>query len=113
MALVTVDRAQPGMVLAACVTDRKGRRLIPGDVELTERHIQALQMWGVAQVEIVGDTPAEATQTALPPEEEARIRQETDELFGEADRDHPFMSALYEYAVRHAIGGAGTTGGNE
>lgn len=112
MALVTVDRAQPGMVLAAAVNDRKGRRLIPADVELTERHIQALQMWGVAQVEIEGDSPAEPAQTALPPEEEARIRAEIDERFGEADRAHPFMSALYEYAVGHAMSGASTQGEN-
>lgn len=110
MGLVTVDRAQPGMILTAAVTDRRGRRLIPADVELTERHIQALQMWGVPHIEVEGDGPEDTPQTSLPPEEEERIRKEVDERFGGADREHPFTSALYEWAVSRAMSGAGPAG---
>lgn len=110
MGLVTADRAQPGMVLAADVTDRRGRRLIPAAVELTERHVQALRMWGVPQIEIEGDGPEAPAQTALPPEEEERLRSEVDERFGDANRDHPFTGALYECAVKHALSGGSTAG---
>lgn len=100
------------MVLAAAVTDRRGRRLIPAEVELTERHIQALQMWGVPHVEVEGDSPDEPLATTLAPEVEERIRAEVDERFGDADRSHPFTSTLYDWAVNRAMTIASSGGGS-
>ena len=103
MRYVTVERAQPGMVLAAAVTDRRGRLLIPADAMLSDRHIQALQMWGIGRIEVVGDEPDEPPLPELAPEEIARIEAEVDARFTDEHRAQPFMRALRDCAVARAL----------
>jgi hypothetical protein len=102
--------AQPGMVLAAPVTDRRGRLLIPAETALTERHVEALKMWGIPQIEVDGDSAVETTPTDLPPEVEARVRAQVDARFGSATDESPFMTALKECAVHRALNDASVEG---
>jgi hypothetical protein len=103
MRYVTVERAQSGMVLAAAVTDRRGRLLIPAEATLSDRHIQALQMWGIERIEVVGEEPAEPALPPLPPEEVARIEADVDARFTDEHRAQPFMRALRDCAVARAL----------
>ena len=66
MAKISVDQVQAGMVLAAEVTDKRGRLLIPSGRALDEKHVQALKMWGIAQIEIEGDDPDEGGPEITP-----------------------------------------------
>lgn len=91
------------MVLAAPVTDRRGRLLIPAEACLSDRHVQALQMWGVSHIEVAGDAQGEASPGDMPPEEVERVRCEVDARFGNTDRGHPFIHALRECAVSRAL----------
>ena len=100
MALVTVDQAQPGMVLAEGVTDKRGRLLIPAGNELSERHVGALKMWGVTHLEIEGDGPEGDDLIDIDPEVLARAEHEVDEHLGKNNPEHPFIAALRGRAVR-------------
>ena len=64
MALIPVERAQVGMVLAEGVTDRRGRLLIPAGKEITERYLDSLPMWGVTHVEIEGEDTGSEDEVA-------------------------------------------------
>lgn len=100
MALVTVAQAQPGMVLSSAVEDQRGRLLIPAGNELGERHVKALQMWGVTHLEIEGEEPEGGTAPDLDPETLALVETAIDEHLGDNDPDHPFVAALRRHAVQ-------------
>lgn len=98
MAWVTVDQARPGMTLAAPVTDRMGRLLIPAGADLSERHVGALATWGVDQIEIEADE-APVPEVEIPAELEAQAQREVAGIFRHAGEEHEFLSALTEIAV--------------
>lgn len=100
MALVTVAQARPGMVLSSAVKDQRGRLLIPAGNELGERHVQALQMWGVTHLEIEGEEPEGETAPDLDPETLERVEAAVDKHLGDNDPDHPFVAVLRRHAVR-------------
>ena len=52
MAKIKVKRLQVGMTLSADVCDPNGRFLLGDGCELNEKHIKALNAWGVISVEI-------------------------------------------------------------
>ena len=111
MRFVTIEQAQPGMVLAAPVTDRRGRLLIPADACLSTRHVQALQMWGVSHIEVEGEVPEDTSPKDVPQEDVEGIRSEVHARFGSTDLGHPFIYALRECAVNRAVKAAREDGG--
>ena len=111
MATVSVDQARPGMVLLSDVKDKKGRLLIPAGNELSDRHCQALKMWGVQSIEVELDDGQEPAEIQVDPEVEARLRAELDDRFRQVDRSHPFIEMLYEVALRRALTTAAGQGG--
>ena len=99
MAVLSVDHAEPGMVLAAAVTDRQGRLLIPQGKELSERHVQALKMWGVAQIDVEGEGDAADAFAAVEPEVLQEAEATLEARFARVDRSHPFLEQLFQYCV--------------
>ena len=75
MAQIAVDQVQAGMVLAAEVTDKRGRLLIPSGRTLDPKHVQALRMWGISRVEIEGDEPSGEAASDLTPESLEKARE--------------------------------------
>ncbi len=102
MARIPVEQAEAGMVLAESVTDRRGRLLIPGGKELSERYLSALPMWGITHIEVEGEAPGgeEDLLESVEPWALARATTETDDLFLHANRSHPAMAHLYHFRVR-------------
>jgi hypothetical protein len=101
MAHVTIDQARSGMILAAEVTDRRGRLLMPAGRELTDKHLAAFRMWGVAGMEVCGDEP----EPAVPVFDEATLAQAEEvvrELFSLVGFDHPFLRELEAIARSRA-----------
>lgn len=102
MAVVHIDNLAPGMVLSSNVCDRSGRMLLPAGAELTDKHFSILRMWGVLEVEIVGEAMvegAEAPQNAnsgeeIDPELLAEARAEVEGLFVYNDPEHPAIKEL-------------------
>ncbi len=99
MAIISIDRAEEGMVVLSGVTDRAGRLLIPAGKELEEKHLRALKMWGIDSIEIEGEDDLPEEDLAIEPwasEEAVRL---LDALFEHADRQHPFIEGLHAYCM--------------
>lgn len=98
MALVHIDNLAPGMVLSKNVCDRSGRMLLPAEAELTEKHFSILRMWGVLEVEIVGEGIVEDGEAPLheeiDPARLAEARAEMELLFIHNDPEHPAIKEL-------------------
>ncbi|MEZ4414421.1 MAG: hypothetical protein R3E10_01580 [Gemmatimonadota bacterium] len=100
MAVIPVEHAELGMVLAAPVTDRRGRLLIPAGKELDDKFLKALKMWGVPQIEIEGEAEGSVDPFAdLPPEVLAAAKAEMTARFARNSLDHPLIALLFERAV--------------
>lgn len=99
MAYLTVDQAREGMVLAAPVTDRRGRLLLPEGRPLTERHVEALRMWGISHVEVEGDDPVDEADPTVDPETLDQAREIVDARFGNQKGAHTLLDLLHEQAV--------------
>ncbi|MDH5588440.1 MAG: hypothetical protein OEZ65_12545 [Gemmatimonadota bacterium] len=103
MVLILAAEAQPGMVLAADVTDRHGRLLIPSGNPLEERHLSSLRSWGVQEIEVEDGT---AGIPGILPKEHfiEQARQEVLPRFAGSDTTHPFLKGLLEAAVMERAG---------
>ena len=99
VAHLTLDQARPGMILATDVMDRRGRLLVPRGKELTERHLGALRMWGVPNIEIEGDDPESDGLAPIDAEVLGRAEAEVAEIFANAREAHPFLDTLRGLSV--------------
>lgn len=98
MPVVSVDQAMPGMVLSGPVTDRRGRLLIPAGQALSDKHVNALRMWGIASLEIEGDEEVEPV-VAVSSEALEAARVSLHPLYRHTDLTHPFLRQLFEYCA--------------
>lgn len=94
MKLVAIEEAKPGMVLAEHVTDRRGRLLIPAEARLSQRHVEALRMWGVTHLRIEGGQGESNDLAEIDEHTLAEITSEVDQHFLDVDIEHPLMVAL-------------------
>lgn len=100
MAVIPVDKAQIGMMLAAPISDRRGRLLMPAGKELGNKHLDALPMWGISHIEIEGDEGLEEDlQEEVAPWAVAQAGEEMAHRFLHADLTHPAMKELNALAV--------------
>lgn len=95
MSVIGFDDLAAGMTLADEVRDQQGRLLIPAGTELTERHLRALQLWGIPSVRIRMDE-AEPDPSDLPLSAEHLAQGEAVVLnrLRETDPAHPFVAEL-------------------
>ena len=102
VALIPVEKAQIGMLLSEAVHDRRGRLLMPAGRELTEKHLDALPMWGVRSIQVEGEGTVEDEDPLdqLMPWAVARAGEEVAHLFLHAGVEHPAMKELSALAVR-------------
>ena len=103
MALIAVEQAAVGMVLATEVTDRRGRMLIPAGKSLEEKYLNALPMWGVTHIEVEGDGPEgqdEGPAETVEPWALAKAQEVVEEHFALANRSHPVMKELEGICVQ-------------
>jgi hypothetical protein len=99
MGVISLDQAEPSMVLANPVTDKTGRLLIPAGKVLSERHLESLRMWGISTVDVEGSSPELSETEPLDPEMVMEAEAYMAQHFGGNDLRHPFMSALSRYCV--------------
>lgn len=99
MGLVTIEHARPGMVLAAHVTDRRGRLLIPAEARLSERHVEALRMWGVTHLRIEDQREPSVVTEEIDEATLSEITSDVDEHFVNVDLSHPLIATLHECVV--------------
>ncbi|MBG0776885.1 MAG: HDOD domain-containing protein [Desulfovibrionaceae bacterium] len=56
MGKINITSLKPGMVLADTVLDRNGRLLLGKGVELAEKHLRIMKIWGVTEADVEGVT---------------------------------------------------------
>ena len=106
--MVRVNSAQfePGMVLAAPVLDQRGRRLLPAETTLTDKHLRIFKTWGIAEVQIRAGQEEEAADAGPGVADPALVARATDhakKLFAHTDLRHPVMSELFRQCVQRLI----------
>ncbi|HAS81561.1 MAG TPA: hypothetical protein DCS43_02500 [Verrucomicrobia bacterium] len=107
MRMVACAALEPGAILAESVKDAGGKLLIAAGTELTPRHLRALQMWGLREVNIVGHQ-ADAGEGALPAFTAAELAAATvqaEQIFSVCGYDHPLLAVLFSACVQRIAGG--------
>ncbi len=98
MGVLNINDIEEGMELAEDIVNLNGRILLKAGFIITERHIQALRAWGIAEANIRGverDNLDEPSLEAVDPEEIARIDQDLTYLFRKMDLEDPIVAELY------------------
>ena len=73
MGVIPTSKLESGMVLAGEVEDVNGRLLLAKGEEIQPSHIRVLKMWGVSEVDIVGDVETgDSVEAEIDPDQIAR-----------------------------------------
>jgi HD-like signal output (HDOD) protein len=100
MSIVHTDNIRERMVLSAEVKDVKGRLLLKKGQKIESNHIRILKMWGITEVNVVGDASGdEDTETTIDKELIEKVTEDTRRDFVHVDLDHPAISELFRLTV--------------
>ncbi len=106
MPKVKLEALQPGMVVTADVKNMDDMLLIPAGCELSEKHINILQSWGVTDVEVdsagSGDASKDPLQQ-LAPEVLERLKEETKALFWSLNLNNAVEQEVYNLVLRRRV----------
>ena len=104
MAKIKVKDLQVGMSLTADVCDPNGRFLLGAGCELIDKHLKALNAWGVISVEISDDEmPEDQHAIEISPEIYKVIEEQVKTRFQHNDMSVPFVDELSKESVRFFI----------
>ena len=104
MAKIKVKDLDVGMTLIADVCDPNGRFLLGEGCELVEKHIKALNAWGVISVEIKDeDMPEDTNRTEISSEVYKVIEQQVNSRFQHNNMEQPFIKELASESVRFFV----------
>jgi len=104
MGYIAVDHLKLGMVLNEDVRDINTRLLLSKGQKIDPKHIRILKIWGVGEVNVVGD--AQTGSTTLPPvdpEKERQVKDQVGRLFKYLDLRHPIVSEICQVALLHRL----------
>ena len=105
MSIVALENLEPGMVLAAEVSDKSGRLLLGAGGVIEDKHLRIFRTWGIVEADIDGVAAAESS--ALPDNvtqeqlEQAKARLLP--LYCHTDIEHPAISELLRLAVLREV----------
>lgn len=104
MAKIKVKNLQVGMTLSADVCDPNGRFLLGEGCELNEKHVKALNAWGVISVEIIdADMPENEDIIEISPEIFSAIEGQVKDRFQHNNMNSPFVKELVTESVRFFV----------
>ena len=104
MAKIKVKNLQVGMTLSADVCDPNGRFLLGDGCELNEKHVKALNAWGVISVEINdADMPDNEDAITISPEIYETIKGQVKDRFKHNDIESPFIKELVSESVQFFV----------
>ena len=104
MAKIKVNELQVGMTLTSDVCDPNGRLLLGEGCELNEKHLKALNAWGVISVEIDSDDmPEGSSLSEVSPEVLAEIEAQVKNRFQHNDMTIPFIEELVTESTRFLV----------
>lgn len=94
MPQIRLELIEEGMELASDVVNLNGQVMIASGATITERELRLLRMWGVSDVDIVGDG-ADETPVVLDPETAAILEPIAEDLYRHTRREHPLVNQLF------------------
>lgn len=104
MAKIKVKALQVGMTLIADVCDPNGRFLLGEGCVLNEKHLKALNAWGVISVEIhENEMPEIEEKIEISPEAYKAIEDAMKARFIHNNMESPFIDELYNVSVRFFV----------
>ena len=104
MAKIKVKKLQVGMTLTADVSDPNGRFLLGEGCELNEKHLKALNAWGVISVEVKDDEiPENENAIEISPEIYQTIEAQVNARFIYNNMEIPFIKELSTESVRFFV----------
>ncbi len=102
MGVINIQDIKPGMRLAADLHAPNGRFLLPKGVELTEKNLRVLTIWGVPEANVEGVDREAAMGEAisqLSPETLEECEQYATEIFSRANLGQEAVRELYQLAL--------------
>jgi len=101
MSLKKPQELESGMVLAADVLNLDGQTLFKAGLELEDRQIEILQMWGIPNVEIAGEQTEEelVNLDQFPPHILKKAERLVDIRFKLVKSPHPVVNTLRKFCV--------------
>jgi hypothetical protein len=106
MPRIKSESLQEGMLVSNDVKNINDMLLIPAGCALTERHINILQAWGVAEIEVQNSDAIEDTDplTKLAPGEVAKLTAEVKSLFWRLDGSNPVQNEIFKLILQRQAG---------
>ena len=93
---ITIDKAQPGMIVTDKVVNDKGMVLLPTGATLNEALIARLKKWGVQNVTCKDDNaPLESVQAESSQKMNLELEKRIDDKFKPV-LDDPIMEIIYK-----------------
>jgi hypothetical protein len=105
MPRIKSDLLQEGMVVASDVKNIDNMPLIPAGATLTERQINILKAWGVAEIEVEGSQSVEEADplAKLPPELVAKLSAEIKSRFWQPDDANPVFAEIFKLMLQRRV----------
>ena len=100
MAIIHINKLEPGMVLADEVRDLSGRLLLGKGKTVHPNHLKVFKTWGVSEVNINGSNGGkEEARSDFNPEQYEEIKEITQQVFCYSDLDHPAIKEIFRLSV--------------
>jgi HD-like signal output (HDOD) protein len=102
MGCISVDALEKGMVLSEDVLDINARLLLSKGQHIRPKHIRILKVWGIIDVQIVGEKETEDTEAPpIDPEIVQAVKAFAKEVFKNVDLEHPAIKEIFKLSVDH------------
>jgi HD-like signal output (HDOD) protein len=100
MAMIHINKLEPGMVLADEVRDLSGKLLLGKDITVQPEHFRVLKTWGVTEINIRGNNGGkEEAKSNLDPEQIEKIKESSMQVFSHNDLNHPAIKEIFRLSV--------------
>jgi HD-like signal output (HDOD) protein len=100
MSCISVDALEKGMILSEDVMDINARLLLSKGQQITPKHIRILKVWGIIDVNVVGDKGStEPEASFVDPEIVEAVKGSTREIFKNVDLEHPALEEIFKLSV--------------
>ncbi len=102
MGSISVDALEQGMVLSEDVLDINARLLLSKGQQITPKHIRILKVWGIIDVDVVGDKDKkDGEKSPVNPEIIEAVKASAKEIFKNTDREHPAIEEIFKLSVAY------------
>jgi len=100
---VKLESLRPGMIVTVDVRNLDNMLLIPAGCALTDRQINILNAWGIAEIQVEacgdGEDPADLMQQ-LPPETVEQLTQELRAAFWQPPDSSPVQQEVFNLVLQ-------------